>query len=287
MRHLRSIIVIMGLILGLNACAPLFPEPYISKPTPTMDPALSISATVVSGNDGAGLPAGLSTSYLLTLNYAPDRPPESVIWTIQNMSKGISTKLIGQTVPWQTRVLVTADQGLKAGTYSIDVIPTVKINQTLLSVVKKIRVQVTDCIETPSGSSTQAINSNLVELITAGKPAVEHGLLVPIQICGNQKHLSIKLTSATAENGSTMTTLPAFYVFHSEVWPAPDHIIAHGLTELLNVQVPIVAQANHTGQLDADVGAGLYLLIFEHDRFGATLTPQTMPASVTYTLTVK
>ncbi|MEP6985035.1 MAG: hypothetical protein ABI970_05540, partial [Chloroflexota bacterium] len=99
--------------------------------------------------------------------------------------------------------------------------------------------------------------------------------------------LSVKLTSAIAEDGSTMTTLPAFYIFRSEVWPAPDHITAHGLDELLNVQVPMIAQANNTGQLDADVGAGLYLLIFEHDRFGATLIPQTLPATVTYTLTVK
>ena len=285
MRHPRSIMVIISLILGLNACAPLFPEPYISEPTPTMDPAITISATAVSGNDRGGLPAGSSTSYLLTLNYAPDRPPKSVIWTIQNMSKGISAKLIGQTVPSQTRVLVTAEQGLAEGTYSIDVIPTVRIKQALMPVVKKITIQVTACTET-SSSSTQTAWGNIVELITAGKPAVEHGLLVPVQICG-RKHLSVKLTSATAEDGSTMTTLPTFYVYRSEVWPAPDYITAHGLDERLNVQVPIVAQSDNTGQLDANVGAGLYLLIFEHDRFGVTMTPQTMPASVTYSLTLK
>ena len=75
-------------------------------------------------------------------------------------------------------------------------------------------------------------------------------------------------------------------MYRSEVYPAPDHITAHPLAELYNVQVPTIAQANSAGQLDADVGAGLYLLIFERDRFGATLTPQTTPASVTYDLMV-
>ena len=64
-------------------------------------------------------------------------------------------------------------------------------------------------------------------------------------------------------------------------------IAAHGLPELFNVQVPTIAQANNAGQLDADVGAGLYLLIFERDRFGVTLTPQSTPATVTYDLTIE
>ncbi len=67
----------------------------------------------------------------------------------------------------------------------------------------------------------------------------------------------------------------------------PDHITAHGLPELYNVQVPNILQNNTASQLDADVPPGLYLLIFERDRFGATLTPQTIPASVIYEVMIQ
>ena len=279
--RLRSAALIVWFILGFMACSPPIDKSLVvvtltPKPTP-----VSIIATNIGG---AWLPAGSSTSFALTLNYPADKTPQSVTWTIPYIANGLTATIVDGATPFHRRLLVTADVGLVAGTYTMDVLAATDTAQTVRRIIK---VDVTACTQTASGSSTTAMNSNLVELITAGKPAVEHGLLIPIQICGSSKHLSVKLTSATAEDGSTLTTLPSFYIFRSEVWPAPDHITAHPLAELFNVQVPTIAQANSAGQLDADVGAGLYLLIFEHDRFGATLTPQTTPASVTYDLTVE
>ena len=284
--RLRSITTILILVIGLNACEPREPKPTSTpSPTGTIAPtstALTITATSLSNGNGAGLPAGSSTSYALTLNYPTDKLPQSVDWATEKVPAGITATIVGGAAPWQGRLVITPDGTLAVGDYTLDVIAKTEIQSPRVTVAFKV----TACTETTSGSSTTAINSNLVELITAGKPAVEHGLLVPVQICGS-KHLSVKLTSATAEDGSAMTTLPTFYIFRSEVWPAPDDIIAHGLAELFNVQVPMIAQADNTGLLETDVGAGLYLLIFEHDRFGATLTPPTMPANVTYTLTLR
>jgi hypothetical protein len=276
--RLRSATLIVWFIISLGACQPSVTPTPLPSATPPAD--FSISATNMGG---AGLPAGSSTSFALTLNYPPAKPPQSVTWETQNVSNGLMATIVGGAAPWQRRLVITSDSALAAGSYALDVKATTDSAQTAQATVK---VDVTACTETASGSSTTAISSNLVELITAGKPAVEHGLLIPVQICGSPKHLSVKLTNVTAEDGSTMTMLPAFYVYRSEVWPAPDHITAHPLAELFNVQVPTIAQANSAGQLDTDVGAGLYLLIFERDRYGATLTPPTTPASVTYTLTI-
>ncbi len=275
MRHLRIAPAIVCLVICLSACQlASTPTP---NPTATSDTSIGLNVT---GN-GAGLPAGSSTSFGLDLQYPANNPPQAVTWTTEKIATGLTVTIVGATTPWQRRLLVTTDSALTAGSYTLDVVAKPETAQAARATVK---VDVTACAQTASGSVTQAINSNLVELITAGKPAVEHGLLVPVQICGSSKHLSVKLTSATAEDGSNLTTLPNFYVFRSEVWPAPDHIAAHGLPELFNVQVPTIAQSNSAGQLDADVGAGLYLLIFERDRYAATLTPQTTPSSVTYTL---
>ena len=281
MRYLRSVMVLVCLFLSLSACNPT--PTATSTPFATVTPSndFSISVTPIGG---AGLPAGSSASFTVELKYPANQVPQSVIWETQNLAQGIHATILGATTPWNRRLLVTTDVGLAAGSYGLDVAATVNSAQ---KVAAGVQFTVAACTETASGSSTQAINSNLVELITAGKPAVEHGLLVPVQICANQRHLSVHLTSATAEDGSNMSTLPSLYVFRSEVWPAPDHIIAHGLTELFNVQVPTVAQSNSAGQLDADVGAGLYLLIFERDRYAATLTPERIPASVTYEIGIQ
>lgn len=233
---------------------------------------------------GASQPSGSSNSFSLTLNYPQNQPPQSVDWETQNIDRGLTTSIVGGAAPWTRRLIVTSDGTLVNGTYKLDVVATTDTSQSARTTVS---VDVTACTETPSGSTTQDINSNLVELITAGKPAVEHGLLVPVQICGSQKHISVKLTKAVAEDGSTMTTLPSFYVYRSEVWPAPDHITAHPLAELFNVQVPVIATSSSAGQLDADVPTGLYLLIFEHDRFGATLPPQSFVKTVTWDLTIQ
>lgn len=277
MRHLRSAYAAVCLIICLNACLPRLPSTTDLKATNVNALGLGVVGS------GAGLPAGSSTSFVLDLSYPADKPPQTVIWEIQRVPVGLTATLVGATTPWHRRLLVTAGATLTADSYTLDVRATVDGTQSIGTTIK---IGVTACTETASGSLTQAMDSNLVELITAGKPAFEHGLLIPVQICGGSKHLTVKLTGATAEDGSTLTTLPNFYVFRSEVWPTPDHITAHGLDEGLNVQVPIIAYSS-AGQLEADIGAGLYLLIFERDRYAATLTPQTTAAAVTYTLFIR
>jgi hypothetical protein len=285
MRHLRLSygLAVVFLLLGLAACQPSVTptsDPNITAVIPTQASAdLNITATDM-GN-GAGLPIGASNSYSLTLNAAAGTSPSDVVWSTQSVPAGMSADIVGGASPFQRRLIVTSDDTVAAGSYSLAVTATVDANQFARATVN---VTIAACTETASGSDTKDINSNLVELITAGKPAVEHGLLVPVQICA-PKHLSVKLTSTKADDGSTMTTPPAFYVFRSQVWPAPTNIIANGLDEILNVQAPSIAQANGD-QLDADLQPGLYLLIFEHDRFGVTLTPQSTPANVTYDLKI-
>ena len=271
--RLQSATVIISLIFALSACLPNVPSTPDQKPT--SDNAVSLSVT---GN-GDGLPAGASQSFALVLNYASGKAPQAVDWKTENVPTGVTAAITSHAAPWSTRLVVTTDGTLAAGSYTLDVVATTDTPQTLSATVK---LNVTACIETASGSSTQAVMSHLVELITAGKPAIEHGLLVPIQICGKPKHLQVKLTQAIATDNSVMTTPPPFYLFRSEVWPAPDHINAHGLAEGFNVQVPNIPQTDGAWQLDADVTAGLYLLIFERDRYAATLTPQNTPATVTY-----
>lgn len=235
-------------------------------------------------SSGSTLPAGSSTSFVLALQYPANNPPPSVAWAVQNLPTGIQANLVGQTSPWQRRLLMTGDGVLAAGTYAVDVVATTDTGESAQATVQ---VRVTACVQTASGSSTQAINSNLVELITAGKPAVEHGLLVPLQICESVQHVQVKLTQALAEDGSIMPTPPRFYLFRSEVWPAPNHVTAHGLPELYNVQVPNIPQTNSAQQLDADVEPGLYLLIFERDRYAMTLEPPNTPASVSYDVLIQ
>ncbi len=276
---LQSVIVLVGLLLGLVACQPTVTPTPLPLPTPTSSNGFGITATSMGG---AAFPAGTSNSFTLNLVYPVDQTPQTVDWRTQNVASGLTPTMVGGTTPWQRRLLVSTDPALAAGSYTLDIVAMVNAN---LSVQATLNVTITACAQTASGTTTELINLNLVELITAGKPNVEHGLLVPVQICGAQRHIHINLTKAIAQDGSTLTTLPPFYIFRSEVWPAPNQITAHGLTELFNVQVPLIAQGN-AGQLIADVPPGLYLLIFERDRFGATLTPDSTPASVTWDLTI-
>ena len=283
-RSIKAAGLLCLMVIILAACQPnTNPTITPAPPTLTATPPGGLSINVTPAANSSTLPSGSSTSFSLSLQYPSDKAPQSVAWEMQYVPTGIKAELIGQTTPWQRRLLVTADSSLATGSYTLDVVATVDTQ----SVRTAVTVAVTDCVQTESGSSTTGVNSNLVELITAGKPAVEHGLLVPLQVCGNAKHVRVTLTKAQAEDGSTMTTPPAFYIFRSEVWPAPNHITAHGLPESINVQVPNIAQSNSGSQLDADVSSGLYLLIFEHDRYGATLTPPTRVSYVTYEVAIQ
>lgn len=283
MDHLRLPLkfAIAVLYLSLAACGSTITSTPNTPtvPIPTQSSEYSITATDM-GN-GAEVPAGASTSFALSLHYPAAHPPKTVVWSTENVPTGITAEIVGGASPFQRRLIITSDSTTAAGSYTVEVTATIDTNHVDKTAIK---AEVAACAETVSGSSTKDINSNLVGLITAGKPAVEHGLLVPVQICA-PKHLTVKLTNAKADDGSIMSIPPAFYIFRSQVWPAPTNITAHGLDELLNVQTPSVGQANGN-QLEADLPSGLYLLIFEHDRFGVTLTPQSTPASITYDLKI-
>src|SRR5262245_28549583 len=108
MRIPRSTILILWFILSLVACQPMPPTPL-----PTATPSLFSITTTNMG--GAGLPAGSSTSFALNLNYPPANPPQAVNWSVQNTPTGITTHLAGQTAPWTTRLIVTADSALAVG----------------------------------------------------------------------------------------------------------------------------------------------------------------------------
>jgi len=264
------------LVVGMAACESLPTFDQISggqsKTSPTVSPALFLRTT----HQELTLPAGSSTQFYLELVYAPEAMPHSVIWEMQNIPQGIAAELQSMVVPWEHRLLVSANAALAPGRYPITVSATA--NQPISLT---LTVNVTPCAETQSGEFTLNIQSNLVDLITAGKPADEHGLLVPIQICDRSRHLRVSLKEVVSAAGTVMTEAPPFYLYRSLVWPAPSSIQAHYYWST-NVEVPRV---NSTGwQLDGEVEPGLYLLIFERDHYPPSSDPETLPAAVTYQL---
>jgi hypothetical protein len=77
-----------------------------------------------------------------------------------------------------------------------------------------------------------------------------------------------------------MATPPPFYLFRSLVWPAPDAIQTHSY---------YAANATNAGEgsgwePEPEVTPGLWLLVFERDRYGSSAGPQDIPAMVTYRL---
>ena len=103
-----------------------------------------------------------------------------------------------------------------------------------------------ECVSSEQGRCNASIDSNLVVLITAGKPVVEHGLLVPIQVCGRPKHIQVIIKEAIAEDRSVMNPPMPLYLFRSEVYPEPNITMSRGIEENYNVQVPNIAQT-YTG----------------------------------------
>jgi hypothetical protein len=195
------------------------------------------------------------------------------------LPNGVTVEWLGDAAPCrQTLVLHTAGT-LAPGSYTVGVSATQK--DTSLSASAQITLNVTGCSEFAPGEFTQAIQSNFITLYTAGKPAVEHGLLVPLQVC--QSHtLRVTLTAATSEANTPIADPPPFYLYRSLIWPAPNSIIAQGWG--LNVRPQ---RTNSNGwALQADITPGLYLLVFERDRYTTASDPDPshFPAAVTYRL---
>jgi hypothetical protein len=193
----------------------------------------------------------------------------------------MSAAFSGFPTPWENRLLVSTDGTVKPGDYTFQV-RAVFEDQKL---VVPVTLHVEACVESEPGEFTQAISENPVDLILAGKPAVETGLLVPIQIC-QPRHLKVTLQTARSEADTEMPEPPPFYLYRSMVWPAPDAIYAQfsGDKWALNAEIPPIGHTDWT--LEAEVLPGLYLLIFEQNRYPFRKDQTTIPAAVTYRLDI-
>lgn len=255
-------LLLIGVLLGLAACQFQPLTPAVQKQEMTV-------------------PAGLTTAFYLEIDYKLLTVPEPVMWQIEAVAQGMDTEFPSFTTPWERTLLVTPDAALAPGSYLIQVaaIPTndppIRFDLTL---------HVIPCTETDPGEFTRDIQSNLVTLITAGKPSMESGLLVPIQVCATPRRLHVTLTELVmSEAGVEMIKPPSFYLYRSRVWPDPSSIYAHGIPAYFNVDLPRTQNAawDLTAELDRP---GLYLLIVERDHYLSSTNPRDIPASVTYRL---
>jgi hypothetical protein len=155
------------------------------------------------------------------------------------------------------------------GTHTIAVTATIPGH----SWTTQLELEIVACEPLEPGSHTQALTEDtLTTIITAGKPDYARGLLVPLQICDTAHPQTLRITveSATSEADTPLDEPPSFYVFRSLVWPAPDHIDTHTWSRNAERE-PIV---NAGWSLEGAVSPGLYLLVFEHDRYADVLDPR-------------
>lgn len=260
----------------------IMPSPIPTRTVPpsrilTLTPTLAASLIVTPTTQT--FPAGASVAFNLEFGQPSQRG--RTLFEVRGLPTGVTIEFLGSAAPYENYLILHTPGSLALWSYTLDVLANAGGSQTVSG---RIVLNVTSCAESQSGKFTQMIQSNLVELFTAGKPAIEHGLLVPVQVCGSRpvKHVKVTLESATSEAGTPLTTPPRFYMYRSLVWPAPRSIQAHSWG--VNVQKPRIESTGW--QLEADVAPGLYLLIFERDRYGPTLEPRAVPASVTYHLEI-
>lgn len=255
---------------------PMLPTAVPSKappainPTPENNPTAGL--TITPGP--LTLPAGTSGRINVTMNECDQ---QAATFQAPNLPFGITAEFITTATPCEATMVLTADVSITPGDYVIEVTRLSSAGQT---VTGQVRLQVSACTELQLGEFTTYIQSNLIPLITASKPSIEHGLLVPLQFCGNRS-ITVDLLAVTSEAGTRMTVPPRFYLYRSWVWPAPDSIRAHAAMRwTMNVAVPRVD--NNGWQLTANVPAGMYLLVFERDAYDSSTDPKDIPASVTY-----
>ncbi|MBN1312423.1 MAG: hypothetical protein JXB30_13480 [Anaerolineae bacterium] len=226
------------------------------------------------------LPAGSSAMFRIIAD-DPCSDYYNHTFEVKELPSGITAEFLGDPVPCRNTLVLHTEGTLAPGSYTVRVFS--KQTGTSITKASRITLNITACSEFLPGEFTQTIQSKLVTLITAGKPAIEHGLLVPLQVCQNRS-LQVTLTVATSEAGTPMSAPPRFYLYRSMAWPAPSSITAHGHPCYHNVRVP---RSNSNGwQLQADISPGLYLLVFERDHWTGSpdVDPANYPASVTYHL---
>ena len=225
------------------------------------------------------LPAGSSAQFGLAV--VPSCQAHRYAFDVGELPTGWTAEFLGSPTPYAETLVLSTTESARPGRYRIRVSAT---SETASSTLAELTLEVMPCVEFQPGEFTQAMQSNLVASITAGKPSIEHGLLIPLQVCGGHpgRHLLVTLVEVTSEAGSRMTFPPRFYLYRSQVWPEPNGIVAHGIPGTLNVRLPRIESEGW--QLEADITPGLYLLVFERDYYGSSPDPQAIPASVTYRL---
>lgn len=262
---------------GMTAYMP-FPA---DMPPTTSQPASDLGAALMVTPTLQALPAGSSAQFGLAIVPSCHTTPNA--FGVDPLPAGWTAEFLGSPIPCKETLVLSTAEIAGPGRYSVRVTAA---SETASSAWAELTLEIVPCIEFQSGEFTQATDSNLVASITAGKPAIEHGLLIPLQVCGGQpdRRLLVTLGEVISEAGSRMTVPPRFYLYRSLVWPEPDRIVAHGAPGLLNVRLP--RTENEGWQLEADITPGLYLLVFERDYYGSSPDRQTIPASLTYRLKI-
>lgn len=257
--------------------APVQPAAVSTEPAATQVPTLVPSLPPLTVFPYyQTLPAGSSTKFSLD---AEDPCVTPYTFQAQGLPVGVTAEFLGDAIPCRSTLVLHTVVTVAPGDYTVKVVATQ--TGTSLSKSAQVTLSVTSCSEFPQGEFTQAIQSNFITLITAGKPAIEHGLLVPLQVCQNHS-LRVTLTAAVSEAGTPMATPPRFYLYRSLVWPAPSAIAAHNWGQNVRPQ-----RNNSDGWLlQADITPGLYLLVFERDYWKdpPDTDPASFPATVTYRL---
>jgi hypothetical protein len=260
---------------GMTAYAPF----QANLPTTISQPASNLGAALIVTPTLQTLPAGSSAQFGLAIAPSCQVHPEA--FGVGQLPAGWTAEFLGSPIPCKETLVLNTPGSARPGSYSIRVTAA---PETALPAWAELTVDILPCVEFQTGEFSRAVHSNLITSITAGKPAIEHGLLVPLQVCGAEpgRRLLVTLTEVISEAGSRTASPPRFYLYRSLLWPEPKSIVAHGAPGTLNVRLP--RTENEGWQLEAEVTPGLYLLVFERDSYGSSPHPETIPASLTYRL---
>ncbi len=234
------------------------------------------STITVKPVGSAGFPIGSTAKFHVELSPQVD----TVTWKIDQSPDGITARLVSDPQPWASELIVTADPAAAPGDYAVT-LGAYQGDSPLASA--QVTFTLTGCGESPSGEMSASIKDSAARVILAGKPDYATGLIVPFQVC-RPGHLSATLTRAVSETGVDLADAPPFHLFRSIVYPAPAGITANpGSTWILNVENPRVVASGWS--LDADVPPGLYLLVFQNDRWPGT-PPESRPDAITFSLAI-
>ncbi len=267
----------------LAACRPEAVErPAVAAPTPAISTPFALTFLTVKPTTQI-IPAGASAQFALNTDPTRDLAHYFYGCGTPDLPPGITVDFLGNPTPYANTLVVHTSGTLIPGAYPITV--WVKAEEGP-PVSAQLTLHVTVCTEFEPGERTQAVSSNLVYIQTAGKPSFAHGLLVPLQVCGNDQNRPIRVVLKTvmSEAGTLMASPPPFYLYRSLVWPEPPQIQAHNSFSI-NVDVDRIGIGrlqNDNWELQGEVRAGLYLLVFERDYYRSSTAPQDIPASVTY-----